>query len=368
MITELAPELAAEFTDRPTAARALGALVPRAYGGLELGYAGYGEVNRTVAERSPSRQSLLTVHGMVCRALVRWGSARQRDEYLPRLADGSLLGAFALSEEAAGSDVRRIATTAREVPGGWVLDGRKRWVTFGQEAGVFLVFARTGTRDLAVLVRRDDPGVHLQPAPRTSGLRDARLAELVLRECRVPADRLLGRPGAALSHIAADALTLGRLCVAFGAWGLAGAALSAALHRSIERHQFDGPLHRLQLVRGLLADAAVAVDSAQLLCRRAATALDEGDEWALGHVLTAKLGASRAATAAAAAAAQLHGAAGLAEGSRVDRFVQDARVFEVIEGNTQLLQDLIADQALARFRDHAARALPSTGPEGHHVG
>ncbi|QMU67391.1 acyl-CoA dehydrogenase family protein [Streptacidiphilus sp. P02-A3a] len=363
-------DLAREFLGSPASASVLGALVPREYGGLDLSHADYGEINRVVAEQSPSRQSLLTVHGMVCRTVARWGSLPLRQEYLPRLADGGMLGAFALSEDVAGSDVRRITTTAREVPGGWVLDGRKRWITFGQEAGVFLVFARAPKHDLALLVRRDNPGAYLQPAPRTSGFGDARLAELVLRDCRVDADQLLGRPGAALTHIVSDALTLGRLCVAFGAWGLAGAALSAALQRSIERHQFDGPLHRLQLVRGMLADAAVAVDSAELLCRQAALALDGRDEWALGRILTAKLAASRAATTAAAVAAQLHGAAGLVEGCAVDRYVRDARVYEVIEGNTQLLQDLIADQALARHRDRAARAsAPSalilTG--GHHA-
>ncbi|MEZ0066892.1 glutaryl-CoA dehydrogenase (non-decarboxylating) [Streptacidiphilus sp. MAP12-20] len=369
-------ELAREFLRRQSDARALGAMVPPAHGGLGLSHAEYGEINRVVAEVSPSRQSLLTVHGMVCRALARWGTPAQRAEFLPELATGAVTGAFALTEEGAGSDVRRVALRARRTAGGWVLDGRKQWLTFGRTAQLFLVFARAedapeaahpaglpggGGGHVALLVRRDDPGVYLRPAPPTSGFADAELAELELRDCRVPEGRALGRPGTALTHVAADSLVLGRLCVAFGASGLARAALSAALRRSVQREQFTGPLHRLQLVRGLLADAAVAVDGAELLCRRAARALDDRDEWAMSHVLTAKLAASRAATTATRTAAQLHGAAGLVDGGEVDRQVRDARVLEIIEGSTELLQDLVAEQALARHRaDAAAEHSPRT--------
>lgn len=355
--------LHAELLARIGKTGALGALVPGAYGGSEMSYSRYGELNRVVAEKSVSLQSVFTVHGMVCRAVSRWGGTGLRSRFLPELAAGEALGAFALSEEDAGSDVRRVATTARRDGDSWLLYGDKKWITLGAVADVFLVFAVHEGRDLAFLIRRRDPGVEIRPAPRTSGFRSARLAELSLRDCRVPADRLLGREGAALSHVATDALTLGRLCVAYGAWGLARAACDAALARAVDRHQFGGPLHRLQLVRGLLSDAVVATEAAGLLCHRAARAMDEQDEWTMSQVLTAKLAASRAATTAAGAAAQLHGAAGLVEVSAVDRYVRDARVLEVIEGNTQLLQHLVAEQALARHRDRRARRDATIGKE-----
>ncbi|MEV0129718.1 acyl-CoA dehydrogenase family protein [Dactylosporangium sp. NPDC050688] len=340
-----------------------GGMIAARHGGAGLGHAAFGEVNRTVAEVSPALQSLFTVHGMVSRAVTRWGDAALRQELLPMLAAGRCVAAFALTEPGAGSDIRRISTSARPTPGGWVLDGRKTWVTFGQVADVFLVFAVADGRDLALVVRRDDPGVEVRAAAPASGFRASRLAELRLTQCAVDRGRLLGRPGTALTHIATDALTLGRLCVAYGAWGLARTALSAALRRSVTRHQFDGPLHGLQLVRGLLADAGLAVEAAGLLCRRAGDALDRGDEWAVGHVLAAKLAASRAASTAAAAAAQLHGADGLVEGGAVDRHLHDARVMELIEGNTQLLQHMVAEQLLARFRDRAAVPPPEGGAD-----
>ncbi|MER6433780.1 acyl-CoA dehydrogenase family protein [Streptomyces sp900105245] len=333
---------------------ALGALVPVSHGGTAIDYAQFGELNRAVAAVSPSLQSLFTVHGMVCRALARWSGADLRDEYLPLLSRGDTIAAFALTEAEAGNDIRRIRATARSTDSGWVLDGVKKWVTFGQVAHVYLVFASCDQGDVVLLVRRDDSGVDVRPSPATFGLQGARLAELRLTGCQVPRDRIVGKVGAALSHVAADALTVGRLSVAHGALGLAQCSLTGALERSISRHQFGGPLHRQQLVRGMLADTGVAVDSASLLCRRAARSMDEDSPWAIGHVVTAKLAASRAATAAAAVEAQLFGADGLTENSRVHRHLGDARVMEVIEGSTQLLQHLVADALLARHRADAA--------------
>ncbi|MBM2620369.1 acyl-CoA/acyl-ACP dehydrogenase [Actinoplanes sp. LDG1-06] len=342
-----------DLVARLAATGALGAMVPAEHGGAALTHARYGQLHRVVAARSASLQSLMTVHGMVCHALTR-SSRPELQALLPELARGELIAAFALSEQEAGSDIRTITTTARDTGDGWVLNGRKKWITFGAHADVFLVFAQADGKDVAILLRRDDPGVHVHPGPPMSGLRDAMPAELELRDCMVPAGRLLARPGTALTMIAGPALTLGRLSVAYGAWGVAEAACDAALARAVDRHQFGAPLHRLQLVRGLLSDAVVATEGAGLLCERAAEALDRDDEWATGEVLTAKLAASRAATTAATVAAQLHGAEGLVAGSAVDRLVGDARVMEVIEGSTQLLQHLVAEQALARFRHRRA--------------
>ncbi|GIG41810.1 acyl-CoA dehydrogenase family protein [Cellulomonas phragmiteti] len=335
---------------QPDPGPALGTLVATRHGGLGLSHALHGEVCRLVAETSPSRQALLTVHAMVCRAVGRWGSEELRDRRLPDLATGRTVAAFALSEENAGSDVRSLAIECRPTDDGWELTGEKQWITYGLEADVLLVFAGTERGPLAALVDTSAPGVEVRACPRTSGFAEARLASVRFDRCRVPHDQVVGRVGSGLAHVAADALTLGRLSIAFASWGLARAALRAATQRAVGRHQFGGPLHERQLVRGLLADASVAVDAAQELCRRAARSIDEAGEWLQHDVLTAKLAASRAAATAAATAAQLHGAAGLLEGSPVDVMVRDARVYEVIEGNTQLLQDLVAGQVLARHR------------------
>ncbi|MEU7039444.1 acyl-CoA dehydrogenase family protein [Streptomyces varsoviensis] len=329
---------------------ALGAMVPAEYGGAPWSHAAYGDANRLLGTVSAAAQSLLTVHGMVCRSLARWGAPAVRADWLPRLAAGVEIGAFALTEEQAGSDVSALTCTARPVPDGWRLTGVKRWISFGMLADVFLVFARTPRGQAAFAVRADDPGLAREPEARTAGFRAAHLARLTLDDCAVPADRLVGRPGFGLAEVAARALTLGRLCVAFGALGVAEACRDATLHTAAQRRRFGRRLGEFQLVQGLIADTEVALEGARALAQRAARALDDGDDWAVAQVLTAKLAASRAARLAADCSAQLHGAEGLAEGSPVERRSQDARVLEIIEGNTQLLQQLIAEQVTARWR------------------
>lgn len=337
---------------------ALAAMVPAKYGGRPLSHQEYGELNRAVARTSASLQSLLTVHGMVCASLSRWASEGTRQRLLPRLASGEFLGAFGLTEDSAGSDAQAIETTATpedpEDAGAadavWRLDGVKRWLSFGQVAHCFLVFAKHGDHSVGFLVQRDDPGVTVVPSRPTSGFRSAMLADLHLDGCRVPADRMVGRPGFGVAQVASNALSLGRLCVAYGSLGLAEACCDAMLSHTSTRKQFGGRLIDLQLVRGLVSDAVLDTEAARLLCEQAARAMDTQDDWLIQHVLTGKLAASRAANTAAAAAAQLHGAAGLVEGSPVDRWVRDARVMQIIEGSTQLLQHLLAEESLQRFR------------------
>lgn len=368
---EAAKTVPAHVFEAVAASGALAAMVPEEYGGRPLGHLEYGELNRAVARTSASLQSLLTVHGMVCASLSRWGSQGLRQRLLPRLASGELVGAFGLTEDGAGSDAQAVGTTAtpeepstttapEEPPKGtdttdttetvWRLDGTKRWLSFGQLAHCFLVFAKHGDRSVAFLVQRDDPGVTVVPSRPTSGFRSAMLADLHLEGCRVPADRMVGRPGFGVSQVAGGALSLGRLCVAYGSLGLAEACCDAILAHTSSRKQFGGRLIDLQLVRGLISDAVLDTEAARLLCEQAARAMDTQDDWLIQHVLTAKLAASRAADRASAAAAQLHGAAGMVEGGPVDRWVRDARVMQIIEGSTQLLQDLLADESLQRFR------------------
>jgi len=341
--------LAAGFLDGSDLS-ALGLLVSPEYGGAARGYQEFGQVCRLIAASSPSRQALLTVHAMVCRAVQRWGNEQLRSAHLPQLATGQRIAAFALSEETAGSDIQNLSIACEPEADGWSLTGSKHWVTYGRAADVFLVFAGTERGAVALLVDSDTPGVQVEECPRTSGFAEAELGTIRFDGCRVPSSRQVGRTGSALAHVATDALLLGRLAVAFASLGLAQAGLRAATERAVARHPSGHALHERQLVRGLLADAAVAVHGAEDLCRRAADSMQDRGEWLIQDVLIAKLAASRAATLATSVAAQIAGAAGLLDGSPVDRMVRDARVYEVIEGNTQLLQDLVAGQVIARHR------------------
>jgi glutaryl-CoA dehydrogenase (non-decarboxylating) len=327
----------------------LGACVPTAHGGTGWSHREYGEANRILGALSSSAQSLLTVHGMVTHALARWGTGPIRAA-LPELCSGRAVAAFALSEAGAGSDVRELACTAEPTASGWRLTGVKRWISFGQLAHVFLVFAKTATGDAAFVVRGADPGVHVSPEPRTAGLRAARLAMLEVDGCTVPGERLVGHPGFGLTQVGGRALTLGRLWVAFGAVGLAEACHEATVARITQQRRFGQLLKDFQLLRGLVSDTEVALRGAELLAVQAAAACDSASDRIMNDVLTAKLAATRAAGQAAGVSAQIHGAQGLLEDDPVQRRVADARVLEIIEGSTQLVQHLLADQVIARWR------------------
>ncbi len=316
----------------------LGSNVAPEFGGRGRDMITYGLLTEEIGKGCSSVRSLLTVHDMVAYAVQRWGSRVQKERYLPRLARGEILGALALSEPQAGSDAKGIETSAAESGDGWVLDGRKKWTTFGQVAGLFLVFAKVGAQHAAFLVERETPGVTVKPLKGILGTRAAMLAEIELAGCRLPKESLVGRVGFGISHVAAAALEQGRYSVAWGSVGIAQACLDASRAYAAERHQFGAPLADHQLIRRMLTDMIVDVRAARLLCLRAGWLRDAGDPGAFMETMAAKYFASRLAVRAANDAVQIHGANGCSEDYPVGRYLRDAKVMEIIEGSTQIQQ------------------------------
>lgn len=330
-------EVAAELAGRGW----LGAPLAAQLGGGGMDAVVYGLLTEEIGRACSSTRSLLTVHDMTTLALARWGSAEARAEHLAVLGRGEKLGALALSEPGVGSDATAIATTARRDGGDWVLDGRKRWITFGQIADLFLVFAAAEEGPTAFLVPADSPGLSREPIRGVVGTRASLLAELTFDGCRVPDRQRVGRVGVGVSHVAASALDHGRYSVAWGSLGIAQACLDASLEHTESRVQFGKPLREHQLVQQMLTRMIVDTRAARLLCCRAGHLRRSADPAAAGETLIAKYFASRAAMAAALDAVQLHGAAGLVDGAPVARYMRDAKVMEVIEGTTQVLEWLI---------------------------
>ncbi|MFC8274220.1 acyl-CoA dehydrogenase family protein [Streptomyces sp. NPDC057271] len=347
--------LPAEFFATIGGAGLLAGAVPAEYGGAALDPIEFGLLNEETGRACSSVRSLLTVHGMACQAIARWGSARQRELWLPRLATGDAIGAFALTEPTAGSDVQALATTARRVESGFVLDGAKRWITFGQRADVFLLFARLDGRPTAFLVERDSPGLGITPVRGILGTRASMLAELELRDCRVGDDALLGRAGFGLNAVAAGALELGRYSVAWGCVGLAQACLDASLAYADQREQFGVRLREHQLVQRMLADMATHTSAARLLCQQAGWLRQDGDQQSLHATWLAKYFSATTAFRSASDAVQVHGAHGCSDEYPVQRYLRDAKVMEIIEGSTQLQQTTIAATA------YHGPAVPRTG-------
>jgi hypothetical protein len=316
----------------------LAALGPREFGGAEVDAVTFGLLLEEVGRCCSSVRSLLTAHAMVVEIVARWASPSMRNAWLPKLCAGDAVGAFALTEPHAGSDGHNIQTTAVRAGAEYRLDGDKKWITNGQIADLFLVFARVADKPTAFLVEAGRPGTCLEPSGDVLGTRASHLAELRLDDCRVPAEHRVGGLGFGISVIAAAALDLGRYSVAWGCVGAARACLEASLDYADGREQFGCKIRQHQLVAAMLTDMVVGVKAARLLCLQAGLVRQAGDESAGWHASIAKYYASRQFARAAADAVQIHGASGCHPDFPVERFYRDSKVMEIIEGTSEIHQ------------------------------
>jgi hypothetical protein len=222
------------------------------------------------------------------------------------------------------------------------LNGQKKWISFGQIADVFLIFAQCEGKPTAFLVERDTPGFSTKPISGMLGTRAAMLAELHLNDCRIPKANVVGREGFGFSHILPITLDFGRYSVAWGCVGIAQACFEASMRYAGERKQFGSYLKDYQLIRQMITDMITNIKAARLLCYQAGYYKDVGDPRTLTETLVAKYFASTMVTRVANNAVQIHGAQGCSSEYSVQRYLRDAKVMEIIEGSTQLLEVSIA--------------------------
>ncbi|MEQ8766091.1 MAG: acyl-CoA dehydrogenase family protein [Planctomycetota bacterium] len=328
----------------------MGMTTPKAYGGGDLGNMTLAialeEINRVWAALGVT----VSVHNsLACSPLVKWGTDRLKEKYLPRLATGEWLGAYALTEPEAGSDAANQSTLAVRDGDEWVLDGAKIWITNGAYADLFTVFARTDkshkTKGIsAFLVERTTPGFTVGKEEPKLGIHASSTVEIQLEGCRIPGENLLGEEGKGF-NIAMDTLNGGRVGIASQAIGIASACLEAAKARAIEREAFGQSISSFQAIQWKLADMATDLDAGRLLTYRAAQVRDQGESGAQEAAM-AKLFASRLANRAANEAVQIFGSAGAVAGTSVERFFRDARITELYEGTTEIQRLVIARNLL----------------------
>lgn len=326
----------------------LGAVVPREQGGAGMDWVTFGLLNEELGRGCSSIRSLLTVHSMASHAVLRYGSRAQKERWLPALAKGEAIGAFALSEPNVGSDAAAVETVAVPDGGDYLLTGTKKWTTYGQIADVYLVFAKAEGKPIAFLVERGTPGFEVRPLNGITGTRASMLAELRFDGTRVPKESRIAGPGFGLA-VAVSVLEVGRYSVGCGTVGIVRACLDASLAYASRRVQFGAPIAEHQLVRRRIANMATDYRAAHWLCMRAGWLRDAGDPSAAAETFVAKYFASQAATRAALDAVQLHGAHGCSEEYPVERYLRDSRVMEIIEGSTEIQQLTIAGDELRRF-------------------
>ncbi|HYP26946.1 MAG TPA: acyl-CoA dehydrogenase family protein [Blastocatellia bacterium] len=334
--------LPAELIKKVAAQGYLGATVPEASGGRQVDSITFGLLNEEIGRACSSLRSLLTVHCMSTHAVYRWGSKHLKERFIPRMASGETVTAFALTEPDVGSDAKSVKTSATLSGDSYILNGSKKWISFGQVADLFLVFAQSEGRPTALVVERDSPGLSITPITGLLGVRASMVAELRFEDCRVPVENLVGRAGVGFSHVASTALDLGRYSVACGCVGIAQACLESCVRYSNERTQFGSPIKDFQLIQAMTTEMIANVKAARLLCYHAGFLRDAGDPRAIIETSIAKYFASRTATKAAGDAVQIHGANGCSNHYPVERYLRDSKIMEIIEGSTQMQQITIA--------------------------
>jgi acyl-CoA dehydrogenase len=328
----------------------LGMAVPEEWGGLGYDSRTITLVLEEIASVSAALAIMIAVHNSVGALTVfSFGTNDQRRRFLPRLVSREL-AAFSLSEPDAGSDAGAIASTAVRDGDHYVLDGSKNWVTNGAQAGIYLIFARTGgpgsgNKGLsAFIVERGAPGLIVGKEEDKMGLRGSDTVALALDHLRVPADQRLGAEGEGF-RIAMSMLDGGRLGVAAQALGVMRAAFDASARYALERHAFGEPIAKVQAVQFKLAEMERRVQAARLLLQRAAWLKDTGQPFTR-EASIAKLHASESATWVTHQAVQIHGGYGYVKEYAVERYYRDVRVMEIYEGTSEIQRLVIARSLL----------------------
>ena len=327
----------------------LGMLIPEEYEGLGMDTSTYLIALEEIAVVDASTAVLMSVHNSLpTQMILRFGTDEQKKRFLPPMARGEILGAFALSEPEAGSDAAALTTQAVRDGDAWILNGTKSWVTSGNHAGAILTMARTdtprdrkGARGIGTfIVTPDLPGFHVGKKEDKLGLRSSPTVQLTFDNLRVPAENLLGQPHMGFIY-AMQSLENGRLGIAAQAVGIARAALEAATAYAAERHQFDRPIREFQAIQFKLADMATRIAASRTLIHAAAKAKDRGENVKQATSM-AKLFASETAMFATNQAVQIFGGYGYVKDYPVERLFRDAKVTEIYEGTSEIQRIVIA--------------------------
>jgi alkylation response protein AidB-like acyl-CoA dehydrogenase len=333
----------------------LGMLLPEEYDGLGLDTCTYLVALEEIAAVDASAAVLMSVHNSLpTQMILRYGSESQKARFLPPMARGEILGAFAMSEPEAGSDAAALSTRAVRDGDAWILTGTKAWVTNGGEAGAILALARTdapndyrGARGIGTfIVTPDLPGFRVGRKEDKLGLRSSPTVQLHFDEMRVPAANLLGDPSHGFIY-AMQSLEHGRLGISAQAIGIARAALEVAVAYAAERRQFGKPIKEFQAIQFKLADMATRVTASRALLYAAAAAKDRGEPMTQFASMS-KLMASDTAMSVTTEAIQILGGYGYVTDYPVERYFRDAKVTQIYEGTSEIQRIVIARELYAR--------------------
>jgi alkylation response protein AidB-like acyl-CoA dehydrogenase len=328
----------------------LGVIFPEELGGAGLGYVDYSIVIEELARVDPSVSLIVAAHNSLCtNHIFLAGTQEQRKRYVPKLAGGEWLGCWSLTEPEAGSDAGGTRSTARRQGDDWVLNGSKTFTTNAHCADVCVAMAVTDRSAShhgisAFIIDKGTPGFRIGRKENKLGMRASDTGEVIFENCRLPAEKLLGKPGEGF----VDSLRIldgGRISIAALSVGTAQGAYEAALHYSRQRKQFGRFISEFQAIQFKLADMATAIDAARLLTFRAAWLKDQG-RTVTRESSMAKLFASETAVDVCGEAVQIHGGYGFTKDYPVEKFYRDVKLCTIGEGTSEIQRLVIARQLL----------------------
>jgi len=320
----------------------LGLNISKKYGGLEADEISIGLINKEFAKYSPSVRSIFTVQGMISKIIAAWGNEEQRNKWLPLLAKGSCIGGFALAEEESGSDSQAIESVAIKCKGGYLLSGKKVWVTMGQIANIFIVFCKYNGLPGALIVERNRE-IKVQKVSNLSGLRSTMVAELYFDNTFVPEENLIASWGVGLNQVAFSALEYGRYTVAWGCVGIAEQSIYLACKYANDRIQFHRKIKDNQLIKKMISEMITEYKASYALCMEAGKSRGKKSPESIVETWIAKYHASKMVNKVVPKAAQILGASSCMANNLIEMFFRDIRMFEIIEGTSQMHELFIAD-------------------------
>jgi len=342
---KISSELISKLSDRGY----LTPWLPVEYGGVGMDMVSYGWLTEAIGSACAATRGVLTVMGMAAQTILKCGNADQKSEMLPLLASGKRLASIAITEPNVGSNASKPETEARPNGDGYVINGLKSWISYGQIADIFVLLANCEGKPTVFLIDRATAGLTVKPVTGLMGMRGAMLADLVFEDCEISGRAKVGAKGGGFSLVMSTALDHGRYSIAWGCVGLIRACLEQSTAYTDQRHQFGKAIKDHQLIKHMVSDMLTSLRCAELLCVKCGELRELGHPTAAAETMIAKYYGSVAANKAASDSVQMLGANGYSDRYPVERFYRDAKALEIIEGSSQIQQMTIADYAYRQY-------------------
>lgn len=323
---------------------------PAEYRGLNLNPVEYGKFTENVGKVCQASRALLTVHNsLVGETILRWGNEEQKKKYLYSMSTGEKIGAFALSEPKIGSDAKGVNTKYEKKNKSYIINGKKKWISFGGIAGFFLVIAACGNKVTAFLVDKNTEGLLVEEMQGLLAGHGVHIAQIEFNNVELPESGLLGGEGNGLNYIVSTALDHGRYSIAWGGIAIAQAALESMVTYARKREQFGDKIYKYDSIQQMIGESTANIHAARSLCEKAAMMRMENHSDSIIETNIAKYITSKLAVEVSSSALQVHGGNGCWNQFPVERLFREARILEIIEGTSQIQEKLIASFALRKY-------------------